>query len=302
MGRARPIWIAAMVGVVMLPSLPSLAYEDDRGGRGRARRAHPPTIVAAGDIASQGRPERGQRLTARLIARLNPTAVLPLGDLQYEDGLYADFRSSYHPTWGRFFGKTRPVPGNHEYHSGAQGYFLYFGKRAHPPGGYYSFNLGRWHLIALNSSDGEGPSYAQLAWLRRDLRRNRDRCELAYWHHPRFSSGTNHGSNRAMGSFWETLQAGGVDVVLAAHEHNYERFMPMLPGGRASIGGIRQFVVGTGGKGGDYPFRPRPIRTSQVRRHGLGLLEMELRPGSYGWRFVRPGGRVADRGSTACHV
>ena len=305
MRRTRPIWIVATAGLVVLSSLPSFAHNVERGDR--AARIHAPrarTIVAAGDIASQGRPSWGQRQTARLIGRLNPTAVLPLGDIQYEDGLFADFRSSYHPTWGRFLRKTYPVPGNHEYRSGAHGYFRYFGKRAHPGhGGYYSYNLGSWHLIALNSSDGEGPSSPQLAWLRRDLRRNRDRCELAYWHHPRFSSGTSHGSNRAMGSFWATLQAGGVDVVLAGHEHNYERFKPMLPGGRASIGGIRQFVVGTGGKGGDYPFRPRPIRTSQVRLRGLGLLEMELRATSYAWRFVRVGGgRVPDRGMAPCHA
>lgn len=289
--------------MMMLPSLPSLAHDSGQSERGgRARRARWPVVVAAGDIASEGDPGRGQRRTTTAIGRLRPTAVLPLGDTQYEDGLIGDYRSSYARTWGRFLHKTHPVPGNHEYRTGARGYFRYFGKRAHRPhGGYYSFDLGRWHLIALNSSDGEGPSFAQLAWLRRDLRRNRDRCELAYWHHPRFSSGVNHGSNRAMGSYWEILQAAGVDVVLNGHEHNYERFRPMLPSGRPSARGIRQFVAGTGGKGGDYPFSAHPMRTSQVRLNGLGLLRMELRGASYAWRFVRPGGRVVDRGSTSCH-
>ena len=209
----------------------------------------------------------GQRLTARLIGRLNPTAVLPLGDLQHEDGLYADFRSSYHPTWGRFFRKTRPVPENHEYHSGARGYFRYFGKRAHPPGGYYSFNLGRWHLIALNSSDGEGPSYAQLAGsvatfgAATGASSRTGTTPVLERHEPRFEQ--RHGV--VLG---DARPAASTSCRRA--RHNYERFMPMLPGGRAAFGGTRQFVVGTGGKGGDYPFRPRPMRTSQVRRHGLG--------------------------------
>lgn len=305
MRRSRSFAIGAMVSlVVMLASLPSLAHHGEQHDHAvRARRARWPVIVAAGDIAAAGAPAHGQQRTTTLIRRLRPTAVLPLGDTQYEEGLIGDYRSSYARTWGRFLHKTHPVPGNHEYRSHARGYFRYFGKRAHRShGGYYSFDLGRWHLIALNSADGEGPSFAQLAWLRRDLERNRDRCELAYWHHPRFSSGVVHGSNHAMGSFWRILQAAGVDVVLNGHEHNYERFRPMLPGGRPSAGGIRQFVAGTGGKGGNYPFRSHPMRASQVRLNGLGLIRMELRGASYAWRFVRPGGRVVDRGSTSCHA
>jgi hypothetical protein len=257
--------------------------------------------MAAGDIAARGEPSRGQRQTAALIGRRRTTAVLPLGDTQYDDGLFGDYRSSYHPTWGRFLNKTHPVPGNHEYHSGARGYFRYFGKRAHPAhGGYYSFDLGRWHLIALNSSRGGEPSQAQLRWLRRDLRRNRDRCELAYWHHPRFSSGTNHGSDPDMSPFWRTLHAHGVDVVLNGHEHQYERFARLLPSGRPSTNGIREFVVGTGGNGGNYPFGDA-VRGSRKRLNGLGVLRMELRPSSYRWRLLRVNGEVADRGSTTCH-
>ncbi len=289
--------IMAMAAALVLSSTHALAAE---GGH-RARRA--PVIAAAGDIASAGGPGRGQHRTTSLLRSLPFTALLVLGDAQYEDGLYREYRRSYHPTWGRFLRKTYPVPGNHDYHSGdAQGYFSYFGRRAHAArGGNYSFDLGRWHLIALNSAEDGAPSSAQLAWLRRDLRRNRDRCELAFWHHPRFSSGVNHGSDRAMAPFWEVLQPAGVDVVLNGHEHNYERFKKMRPGGRAAANGMREFVVGTGGKGGNYPFHSHPLRPSQVRLQGLGVLRMQLHRGAYTWRFVRPGGRVLDRGSTACH-
>ncbi|MGH2539866.1 MAG: metallophosphoesterase family protein [Actinomycetota bacterium] len=290
--------IAALTAALVLSSVNAFAVDAGH----RARRA--PVIAAAGDIASAGSPGHGQQRTTSLLRSLRLTALLVLGDAQYEDGLYHEYLGSYDSTWGRFLRKTHPVPGNHDYRTGdADGYFRYFGRRAHGAhGGYYSFNLGRWHLIALNSSDGDGPSSAQLAWLRRNLRRNRDRCELAFWHHPRFSSGVNHGSDRAMAPYWEVLQPAGVDVVLNGHEHNYERFKKMHPGGGASPNGMREFVVGTGGKGGDYPFLSHPLRTSQVRLQGLGVLRMRLRPGAYSWQFVRPGGRILDRGSTSCHA
>jgi hypothetical protein len=304
MRRPRSIAAGAIVGLLsFLLSLPAIALETARNDEGPRARRRWPVIMAAGDIASAGEPSRGQRRTAALIGRRRLTALLPLGDTQYEEGHIADYRSSYHPTWGRFRRKTHPVPGNHEYGMpGAAGYFRYFGKRAHRShGGYYSFNLGRWHLIAINSArDGE-PSQAQLRWLRRDLRRNRDRCELAYWHHPRFSSGTRHGSDDAMAPFWRALHAAGVDVVLNGHEHHYERFARLLPSGRPSVDGIREFVVGTGGKSGGYPFRSDPLRGSRKRLNGLGLIRMELRASSYTWRFLRVDGTVADRGSTACH-
>ena len=290
---------SALIACLLLPS----AVDAAPVGAASFPRARPPRIAAAGDIASPGNPSRAQRRTARLVGRLDPRAVLVLGDTQYDDGRYRDYLSSYDPTWGRFLGRTHPVPGNHEYHTpGARGYFRYFGRRAHPRnGGYYSFDLGAWHLIALNSKDGDRPSARQLRWLRRDLLRNRDRCELAYWHHPRFSSGVVHGSSPAMAPYWIALYAAGVDVVLNGHEHNYERFKRMRPTGTWSRSGIRQFVVGTGGKERGYRFRDRPLKTSQTRRRGLGVLSMQLRPGGYRWRFLRPGGFVADRGRDTCH-
>jgi len=265
-------------------------------------RATDPVITAAGDIAQQGEPSRPQRQTARLVRSIGPTVALTLGDNQYPDGELADFQASYDPTWGRFKKITRPVPGNHEYRvAGADGYFDYFGRRAHRSnGGYYSYDLGAWHLVAVNSRLGR-ISDAQLRWIGRDLRRSDARCELAYWHEPRWSSGTTHGSNDALGDLWSVLFKGGVDVVLNGHEHNYERFAPLTPGDRrAPRTGIREFVVGTGGAA-TYPFAD-PITGSQVRITGVhGVLKMKLHPRGYEWAFIRTGGKVLDSGRDRCH-
>lgn len=289
--------IRSAVLALALTLFPAAEVSVEESARRRAT-----VIVAAGDIASQGDPSQAQKATARLIRRIDPRAVLPLGDTQYEKGAYEDYRSSYHPTWGRFLRKTYPVPGNHEYGTpGASGYFRYFGARAHRQnGGYYSYNLGRWHLIALNSSKGGTPSEAQLRWLRRDLQRNDRRCEIAYWHHARFSSGDEHGPDGNMAAYWRILQANGVDVVLNSHEHNYERFAQMLPSGVPSSRGVRQFVVGTGGDG-LYGFRGDPMRGSRERIRDHGVLRLNLRARSYAWGFVRVGGGATDTGSTRCH-
>ena len=263
-----------------------------------------PVIVAAGDIACPNEPCPDNWATADLITQLDPTAVLALGDTQYPAGDIVDFRNSYDLTWGRFLGRTYPVPGNHEYQSSpsADGYFEYFGERAFGPKGWYSFNLGEWHLIALNSRKGrEPPSDAQLAWLETDLAADDSRCQLAFWHHPRWSSGVEHGSNANMGAFWRVLHADRVDVVLNGHEHNYERFKPMLPNGTYTQGGIRQFVVGTGGIGDDYGFQDPPLENSYRRLNAIGLLELELHPGSYEWRFMQADGFTRDPGHSWCH-
>jgi len=262
-----------------------------------------PVIVAAGDIACPEAPCDSHRRTARLIGRIGPRAVLTLGDNQYDDGALADFRASYDPTWGRFKGRTHPTPGNHEYRTpGADGYFDYFGARAHrASGGMYSVNIGRWHLVSINSGRGT-ISDRQLQWVRRNLGSDRHRCELAYWHHPRWSSGTVHGSRQAMGPLWKVLYRHGVDVVLNGHEHNYERFSLMSPAGRwAPRAGIREFVVGTGGRG--HYSLGRPSRGSQRRiDNRFGVLRMVLHPRSYEWRFVAGFGGVLDRGRRACHL
>ena len=260
-----------------------------------------PVIAAAGDIAHGGTPSRPQRRTARLVRSIDPKVVLALGDEQYPEGALDDFRSSYDPTWGRFKAITRPVPGNHEYLTGgADGYFDYFGRRAHRRrGGYYSFNVGTWHLVAVNSGRGE-ISDEQLAWVRRDLGRNDARCDLAFWHHPRWSS-AGSGSDGDMAALWQVLSQQGVDVVLNGHHHVYERFAPLSPTGRVRPRrGMREFVVGTGGAElGNFG---HAIRGSQKRITTFGVLRLRLRRGGYRWAFVATNGNVRDRGRHGCHV
>jgi acid phosphatase type 7 len=260
-----------------------------------------PVITAAGDIAVEDRPAMPQKKTSALIARIDPRAVLTLGDNQYPDGELEDFRSSYDPTWGQFRFKTYPSTGNHEYiTSNARGYFRYFGRRAHRRhGGYYAFEVGRWHLIAVNSGRGYLSS-TQMRWVKRNLRRDDARCELVYWHHPLWSSGVVHGSYAPMRSLWRVLFRAGVDVVLNGHEHNYERFAPMRPSGEhAPIHGIREFVVGTGGAS-TSPFG-RAIRNSQRRISRYGVLKMTLSPQMYRWAFIRGDSHVMDHGRFQCH-
>jgi acid phosphatase type 7 len=257
-----------------------------------------PTITAAGDIACSGGPCRTNRQTARLVLRLSPTAALTLGDNQYEQGSLSSFRRSYRRTWGRFRPTTYPVPGNHDYETpGASGYYRYFGSASHRRhGGYYSYDIGDWHLVALNS---EVQSARETRWLRRDLRHDGHTCELAYWHEPRWSSGVVHGGTEAVAGWWRILFRAGVDVVLNGHEHNYERFAPLTPSGRKAHRGIREFVVGTGGE--SLYQLGRPVHGSQRRLVRYGVLSMTLKSSGYSWRFVKTGGGVGDRGGSACH-
>jgi hypothetical protein len=279
-----------------------------------------PVVVAAGDIASCA--SKGDEATAHLLARIGGT-VLTLGDNAYEDGTAADFRECYDPSWGKYKARTKPAPGNHDYHSvgetaigraigraigTAKGYFGYFRKAAGPRGkGYYSYNLGQWHLLSLNSNCAEvghcDSSSPQIRWLKANLAANRNkRCTLAYFHHPRFSSGEEHGSTPEVKPLWDVLYAAGVDVVLSGHEHNYERFAPQGPNGRAAPKrGIREFVVGTGGES-HYPIF-EPIANSEVHNdHTYGVLKLTLHPKGYEWRFVPAGGETfTDSGSARCH-
>jgi Calcineurin-like phosphoesterase len=209
------------------------------------------------------------RATARLVLDLDPAVVLTLGDNQYENGTLAKFRRSYEQSWGRLRSRTRPAPGNHDYRTaGAAGYFDYFGAAAGPRStGFYSFDVGAWHLIALNSEcahiGGCGKGSLQERWLRADLAAHPAGCTLAYWHKPRFSSGW-HGSDATYTDFWRALYEAGADVVLVGHDHDYERFAPQTPDARPDPArGIRQFVVGTGGKTHDGFRTVEP--NSQVR-------------------------------------
>ncbi|MGH2540987.1 MAG: metallophosphoesterase family protein, partial [Actinomycetota bacterium] len=259
-----------------------------------------PRIVAAGDIAYRPHPSRGQLGTTRLIERLDPAAVLALGDTQYRSGTIEEYLGSYDPTWGRFLSTTFPVPGNHEYNTpGAAGFFQYFGWRTFGGRGYYSFDRGGWHLVALDSAMGLRPDEAQLRWLRRDLERNDARCEVAFFHHPLFTSGLGAPASPDMAAFWRILFRNGVDVVLNGHAHSYERFARLTPDGRRSPRGIRQIVVGTGGVN-LHEFGDR-VPGSQVRIQRFGVLSMRLFRDAYRWRFVPIDGRSLDGGRTTCH-
>ena len=262
-----------------------------------------PVLEGAGDIAdSSGRQDE----TADLMVADQPTGVFTLGDHAYPDGSASDFKDYYEPSWGRLKARTRPVPGNHDYHTDAgAGYLAYFGDAATGPSGepYYSYQLGSWHLIALNGEIPHGAGSAQERWLRADLAANPNRCVAAYWHEPRWSSGTEHGSDSGFSAFWEDLYAAGADIVLNGHEHNYERFAKQTPAGARAANGIREFVVGTGGADeGGYPFGT-PLATSEVRipSGNPGVLKLTLHDGSYDWEWKGvPGIGYRDAGRDNC--
>ncbi|HMF89327.1 MAG TPA: metallophosphoesterase [Candidatus Angelobacter sp.] len=263
------------------------------------------TIVAAGDIVDCPN-VAGSEATARLLDSI-PGTVLAIGDLAYPDGSDDNFLC-YEKTWGRHKARTRPTPGNHEYHTpGAAGYLKYFGESAGTPGHtYYSFNLGAWHIIALDSEckdiGGCQKGSPEELWLRKDLKQNSSNCILAFWHIPLFSSGDEHGNAPEMKPFWDDLYAAGADIVLNGHDHDYERFAPQNSNGVADPGrGIREFVVGTGGKS-KRGFRA-PSPTSEVRNSSTyGVLQIKLRAHDYQWRFVPvAGGQFSDSGSGTCH-
>jgi hypothetical protein len=256
------------------------------------------TFVGAGDIGQCG-PGGVPQATARLLDSIDGT-VFALGDNAYPSGSAQDYRNCYDPTWGRHKNRTRPVAGNHEYDTAsASGYYEYFGGDAGPFGvGYYSYELGNWHVIALNSNIPVGRASAQASWLRADLAARATKCTIAYWHFPLFSS-SRHGNQEQMREFWRILYEAGADIVLSAHDHVYERFGPQDPDGSADLErGIREFVVGTGGAP-PYPFvdvKPN----SEVRLSTNGVLKLALKAGSYDWTYVPVSG-PADSGSGSCH-
>jgi len=258
-------------------------------------------LLAAGDIASCS--SSGDAATATLLDGLAGT-VVTLGDNAYPDGTAADFANCYAPTWGRHKARTRPSPGNHDYHtSGATGYYNYFGTSAGPSGrGYYSYDLGDWHIVSLNSNVSMSAGSAQEQWLRADLAANTRRCTLAYWHHPRFSSGTAHGNFSGAQPIWQALYDFDADVALAGHEHNYERFAPQTPTGTADpTGGIREFVVGTGGVG-HYSGHSAIPNSEVFDGSTFGVLKLTLSATSYTWQFIPVAGQsFTDRGSGTCH-
>ncbi len=276
------------------------------------------TVAAAGDIAcdpaaSSFKSGNGtstechMKATSNLLVAMKPSAVLTLGDAQYENGTLSAFQKSYGPSWGRLKAITHPAVGNHEYQtSSASGYFSYFGSAAGDrKKGYYSYNLGSWHLIALNSNcslvGGCHTGSVQETWLKADLAAHKTKCTLAYWHHPRYSSG-EHGSTPALTDLWQTLYNANAEVVLSGHDHHYERFAPQnARGGKDTARGLRQFVVGTGGK--SHYAVGTAVANSEVRNATTyGVLRLTLNASSYSWRFVPEAGKTfTDSGTANCH-
>lgn len=278
-----------------------------------------PVIAAAGDIACGsssadiGMPCK-QAATAAVIATINPSLVLPLGDNQYEAGSLSDFQTFYQPTWGKFKAISRPIVGNHEYGTtGAKGYFDYFNGvnvQAGPAGdrakGYYSYDTGNWHMIALNGEcdkvGGCQSGSAQEQWLQQDLAAHPSACTLAYWHEPRFSSGFAEATAFNFVDFWQDLYAAHADIVLNGHAHYYERYAPSDPQGNIDrVNGIREFIVGTGGR--DFNGLVAALPNSEIRNNTtFGVLKLTLHAQSYDWQFVPISGQsFTDAGTTQCH-
>ena len=275
-------------------------------------------IAAAGDIAcAPTDPSYNGGLGTATECRMKDTsdlavaggydAVILLGDNQYDNGLFSEYTASYDPTWGRVKSITRPVPGNHEYNTpGAVGYYQYFGAAAGDPAkGYYSFDLGGWHVVVLNSScaaiGGCQAGSPQETWLRADLAAHPGVCTLAVWHQPRFSSGP-HGDDPAYQPFWQALYDAGADLVLNGHDHVYERFAPQSPAALADASrGIRQITVGTGGRNHTSIVTLRA--NSEVQNADtFGILKLTLAPTGYSWQFAPIAGQTfTDGGSALCH-
>jgi hypothetical protein len=275
----------------------------ETGAKPRIRVETAPVLLAAGDVASCR--SLGDEATAALLEG-EPTTIAALGDLAYPVGSADDFADCYDPSWGLFRSNTRPAAGNHDYATpGAAAYFDYFGVAAGPRGaGYYSYELGSWHVVVLNSncrfvSCARGS--LQETWLRNDLAAHGTRCTLAYFHHPLFSS-TAGTATPAVQPLWQALYNAGADVVLNGHAHNYQRFAPQSPSGATDPArGIREFVVGTGGNS-HRPLGPPIPNEETVNDTTFGLLRLMLLDSGYTWRFVpTSGGVFADSGTGACH-
>jgi hypothetical protein len=283
----------------------------------------PVRIAAVGDIACKNAPGNNRQVcqyddVAAAIARRDYDRFLVLGDVQYEYGRYQDFVDNYDRYFGRLLPITEPVPGNHDYGTaGGAGYYRYFGRVGQNPDGYYSYNLGGWHIVALNSAicpafTGCGRGDPQYEWLRSDLAGSDALCTLAYWHHPRWdwlkyqnADWTEDYEWLRSKPFWDLLSAAQADVVLSGHNHNYSRWAPMDANGKRDPNGIRQFIVGGGGRNLNGFGSPstKPATFQAGWSGGFGYLAMSLRSGGYDWRFMPADGQLTfvDEGSGSCH-
>lgn len=259
------------------------------------------TLVGAGDIAVCGLSRDDQ--TAHLLASI-PGTIFTAGDNSNQQGTLEQYQNCFEPNWGRFKDRMRPAIGNHDA-KGDLNYYTYFGEQAGASGeGYYSYNLGSWHIIVLNSNcvyeENCGPDTRQYDWLKADLEAHPDLCSLAYWHHPRFSSGL-HGGNPQIDPFWQLLYESGNEIVINGHDHHYERFAPQTPSGYANEGGIRQFIVGTGGAF-LRPLENEPAANSSIRiDYSFGVLRLTLYQERYEWSYIDTSGLTLDSGQGSCH-
>ena len=330
--RRTRCWTAASAAILAMALLPALA------------RAADPVIATAGDIAcdpknhnfnsGQGSSDNcRQKATSDLLLNAdgspNVNAILPTGDNQYYCGGPGSWTLAYALSWGRLPLKaiTYPVPGNHEYltnggstpsettgctssNTGGAGYFQYFGTNfgtsGNPAKGYYSYDIGSWHMIGLNSgcsaAGGCGSTSPQGSWLRQDLAAHQNMCTLAYWHVPLYSSGGRASSTYK--TFWDALYAADADLVIGSHDHLYERFAPQTPSGvKDTARGIRQFVVGTGGAN-HTSFKATMANSERRNDTVYGVLKLTLHPASYDWEFVpenRDRTLFSDSGTGGCH-
>lgn len=268
------------------------------------------TVYAAGDIAdcrkeaaSDSMAARTAELVAAALEKDGKALVVTLGDNTYPVGKPEEFSRCYEPTWGRFKARTLPSPGNHDYAMPkALGYYNYFGELAGPERrGYYATRLGNWQLISLNSNLDQDQMQPQLEWLKEQLSNNKRLCTLAFWHHPLVSSG-GHGNNEVMQAAWKILSDAKADIVLASHDHDYERLAPLDANGeRDDKNGIRSFVVGTGGARLTPMFLPKPA--TEIRDNStFGVLKLSLHEKSYEWEFLPVAGQsFTDQGKGVCH-
>src|SRR5580700_943638 len=293
--------VLAFLGCLCVPVLLTGAHH----GQAATRDQNPVVLLAAGDIADCANLS-GAEATAKILEQ-NDGTVVAIGDLAYPDGTRENFQC-YDRTWGRMKNRTRPAPGNHEFHSqGATFYFEYFGDAAgDPKNGFYSFDLGTWHIISLNSECSEIGGCQQGSreekWLREDLAAHPTACTLAYFHKPLFSSGGAHGDAPEVRPLYQALYDANADVILNGHDHDYERYAPQDANGKLDLArGIREFVVGTGGKN-HRPFGASEP-TSEVRdTTTFGVLKLTLKTGSYEWKFIPEAGKTfTDSGSDNCH-
>ena len=264
------------------------------------------TVAAAGDICGSACNQ-----TRPVVESMNPAAVITAGDNAYNSGTLSEFNNNYNPQWGVFKSKTFPTPGNHEYGtSGAKGYFDYFngvgqntGRAGERGKGYYSYDVGDWHFVALNSNISKSASSTQVQWLRADLAASTKPCTAAYWHHSRFAAG-NYSDDTSMQPFFQALYDYQADLVVSGHDHNYIRFAPSKPDGtKDAVNGVRQLLIGTGGKSlyGSGGTTKATIEKKEYSTFGVGKLTLTAT--GYTAAFVPVAGRTfTDSVQGTCHA